>query len=288
MRGFSPEGFSTPRVVSPRRLFPVPRLSEAWVLRKPLDSLQRYVPRYRLPEMADQEGMSVELVDEAYVSGNLSSGGFPSLGGEEKDAPSSSGPSLSLGSETGGERRKMGSKGRDAIGKGLSQLPGRRKNSPSTRRGGTGLIYADGKAPGKSLGSAASSLPTPTTQLSKQINAMGLASPQVAPGGKRTLAERADDMSPMSDTEVRGGPSLSDPGYVSLPHGQSSLELPPSLPREKVGGEGDTRAAADSKQQDSLPPAAGHKSTGMPATHSIFHLGGKFYRIAVSSPVAQV
>ena len=212
--------------------------------------------------MGDQEGM----VDEAYVSGNLSSGGFPSLGGDEKDAPSSSGSSLALSSEAGGERRKMGSKGRDALGKGLSQLPGRRKNLPSNRRGGTGLLYGEGKAgssAGKNFGGPAA---TPTTQLSRQIDEMGLASPLVTPGGKRKIDERSDDMSPMSDSDVQvgGGSSLNDPGYVSLPHGQSSLETSPSLSRERVGGggKGDARATKNSKQQDTLPTAP-HKPAGM-------------------------
>ena len=215
-------------------------------------------------------------MDEAYVSGNLSSGGFPSLGGDEKDSPCSTSSSLSLGSEAGGERMKLGFKGRDALGKGLSQLSGRRKNLPPNRRG---LLYGEGRAgsaTGKNLGPAAGSLPTPTTQLSKQINEMGLVSPLVTPGGKRTLAERSDDMSPMSDTDVHvgGGTSLTDPGYVSLPHGQSSLELPSSLSRERVGdgrrGKGDTRAVGDTKQQDTLP-TSGHKSTGI--YYFVVHLG---------------
>ena len=228
-------------------------------------------------EMGDQEGM----VDEDYVSGNLSSGGFPSLGGDEKDSPSSSSPSLSLGSEAGGERIKLGSKGRDALGKGLS---GRRKNLPTNRRGGSRLLYGEGKAgsaTGKNLGPAAGSLPTPTTQLSKQINEMGLVSPLVTPGGKRTLKERSDDMSPMSDTDVHvgGGASLTDPGYVSLPHGQSSLELLSSISRERVGegggGEGDTRAVGDTKQQNTLP-TSGHKSTGKYFMHGFCRPFGKF------------
>ena len=208
--------------------------------------------------------------DEAYVSGNLSSGGFPSIGGDEKDAPCSAGPSLSLGSEVGVERRKVGSKGRDAVGKGLSQLSGRRKNASHSRRVG----YGEGKAgsAAKNLGPVAGSLPTPTTALSKQIHEMGLASPLVTLGGKRTLAERADDVSPMSDTEVQvgGGPSLNDPGYGSLSqsHGPASLERPPSsLSRERGGGGGGegNRTVGDSRQ-DTLPP--GHKQAGMYATHT--------------------
>ena len=212
------------------------------------------------------------MADEAYVSGNLSSGGFPSLGGgDEKDAAIPGGPSLSAGSVAGGEGRKVGSKGREAMGKGLSQLPGRRtKNSPTSRRG----VDGKGGSTPKTLGPSGS-LPTPTTQLSRQIHEMGLASPLVTPERKRTLAERADDISPMSDADIHvgGGPSL-DPGYVSMSQGPSSLEQPPaSLSREKGrGGVDGTRTATLRDQKQDTHPR-GRKSPGTYITHIMQSLG---------------
>ena len=160
--------------------------------------------------------------DEAYVSGNLSSGSFPSIGAE-KQTPTSLGAPLNT--DTGGERRKFTSKGQD----GASQLPGRRKGG---RRSTSG--YAEGPLGMSGSGSGRAhvhpgSLPTPTTQLSRQINQMEIMSPMV---GKRTRAERADDMSPMSDAEG-GSHSLNDPGYGSLPHGPTSLEQSNSLQKER-------------------------------------------------------
>lgn len=190
--------------------------------------------------MEDPQAMAVDPDhDEAYVSGKLSSG-FPSIG---ENSPSGT---LSLNTEAAGERRKAGGKGKDGVRKSVSPQPGhRRKHAHPSRHGG-------GSHGEVSLGSAFSlpktpsgSLPTPTTQLSQQINQMGLMSPLVS-GGKRRLAERPDDMSPMSDTEG-GSHSLTDPGYDSLPLGPSSLEHPNSLLKERgrTGGGGDGQQKKD-------------------------------------------
>ena len=188
-------------------------------------------------EMEDRDAMAVDP-DEAYVSGNLSSD--VSYVGEDKAAPSSLGAPLSLNADAGGERRKSSGKGRDGVGKSLSQLSGRRKNAHPSRRGGAGVGGSGDCSLGKATKISSGSLPTPTTVLSYQIKEMGLMSP-VVPGGKRTRAERTDDMSPMSDTEG-GSHSLNDPGYSSLTPGALSLEQPKSLPKEKgrggIGGSG--------------------------------------------------
>lgn len=191
--------------------------------------------------------------DEAYVSGNLSSGSFPSIGDAEKAAPSSPRTPISLGTDVGGERRKISSKRSEGVGKGLSQ---RRKGIPVSRR----VLSTRGEispVPGTNTSVPLGSLPTPTTQLSKQINDMGLVSPLV---GKRTRAERADDMSPMSDTDVVVGThSLNDPGYGSLPHGPSSLEQPTSLQMGERGRSGSGGSGAMGDQRKDVP------STRVPA-----------------------
>lgn len=181
--------------------------------------------------MEDPEAMAVDPdPDEAYVSGKLSSGGFPSIG---EDGSSGT---HSLNTDVAGERRKAGGKGKDGVGKSVSPQPTRRrKHAHPSRHGGAGASGHGEISPKAPSGS----LPTPTTLLSQQIYQMGLMSPLVS-GGKRRLAERPNDMSPMSDTEGEAR-SLTDPGYGSLPYGPSSLEHPNSLLKERgqtVGGEG--------------------------------------------------
>ena len=198
--------------------------------------------------MDDREATALDP-DEAYVSGNLS---YPSIGDDEKDSPIS----LSLNPDVAGERRpKAVDKGRDPVGKSISQ---RRKNAHPSRRGIGGPGYGEGKAGSgaRTPGSSAGTLPTPTTQLSHQINQLGLMSPLVS-GGKRTLAERADDMSPMSDPEGgEGSHSLNDPGYDSLPHGPSSLEQPGSLQKERgQSGSGGSGAVVAEQEKDTHNPA---------------------------------
>lgn len=187
--------------------------------------------------------------DEAYVSGNLSSGSFPSIG-PVKDTPSSL--SAPLNTDAGGERRKFTSKGQD----GAIQLSGRRKGGHSGRRGVGGYPEVALGMSGSGSSSRAhvhsGSLSTPTTILSRQINQMDLMSPLVS-GGKRTLAERADDMSPMSDTEG-GTHSLNDPGYGSLPHGPTSLEQPNSLSKERGQSGSGTSGTMDQTKDIPVPP----------------------------------
>ena len=176
-------------------------------------------------------------IDEDYVSGNLSSGRFSSLG-EVASAPSSlTGPS-SLGTAVreGEERegmRDVGRGGGHTERKKLSQLPSRRKKAYPSRHnnGGEGREGSPGVS-----GTRNPPLPTPTTQLTRQINTFQLTSPAVT-GAKRTLADREDELSPMSDSEG-GGLSLSDAGYVSLPPGHPSFEQPPSSLTEEKGGVG--------------------------------------------------
>ena len=178
--------------------------------------------------------------DEAYVSGGLSSGGFGSIG-DGTAAPSSLSGPPSFSAEAGGERGKLGGRGRDGMGKSLYQPQNRRKKAHPNRHGGAGAgSHSPGKA-GSGTRLPSGPLATPTTQLSQQINLMGLMSPMTS-GGKRTLAERTDDMSPMSDGDG-GTLSLTDPGYDSLPHGHPSLGHPslghPSL--EQPGSLSDER-----------------------------------------------
>lgn len=194
--------------------------------------------------MADPEAMSVDPdPDEAYVSGKLSSGSFPSIG------ENSPGGTLSLNTDVAGERRKAGGKGKDGVRKSVSPQPvHRRKHAHPSRHGGVGTSSHGEISLGNAFTlpkTASVSLPTPTTQLSQQINQMGLMSPLVS-GGKRRLAERPDDMSPMSDTEG-GSRSLTDPGYDSLSYGPSSLEHPNSLLKERgrTGGGGDGHQKKD-------------------------------------------
>ena len=228
--GFSPRGIFRQLVGSvPKQL----SLSPAKIRRKTLSSA--HTADVRLA-MEKQDVMAVDS-DEAYVSGNLSSGSFPSIGDAEKAAPSSPRTLISVGSDIGGERRKISSKRSEgAVGKGLSQ---RRKGITVSRRvlGTQGENSSVPVSGGTTTSVPLGSLPTPTTQLSRQIDNMGLVSPLVV--GKRTLAERADDTSPMSDTDVVVGThSLNDPGYGSLPHGPSSLEQPTSLQKGERGRSG--------------------------------------------------
>ena len=221
--------------------------------------------------MENQEAMAVDS-DEAYVSGNLPSGSFPSIG-DEKAAPSCP---LSLGTEAGGEKRKTSGKRRDVAGKSFSQHASRRKGGRSGRNSRGEIPPVPGMAGSGSGKTSVSSgsLPTPTTQLSKQIHDMGLVSPLV---GKRTLADRADDVSPMSDTEVvvGGAHSMSDSGYGSLPHGPSSLEQPTSLQLRERGGSRGTgggggvgRGGGGGEQRQRKDTAAGACVTqGMMYTH---------------------
>ena len=176
--------------------------------------------------------------DEAYVSGNLPSGGFPSIG-EGTAAPSSlTGPSSLSAGEEEREGARGGGKGGEMEKKKLPQMSSRRKKAYPNRHGGEGKEGSPGVA-----GAKHPPLPTPTTQLSQQINFIQLVSPVVT-GGKRTLAEREDDISPMSEDEGCG-PSLTDAGYVSLPPGHPSLEQPSSLPEEKGGGGGQRKGSID-------------------------------------------
>lgn len=217
-------------------------------------------------EMEDREAMAVDP-DEAYVSGNLSSD--VSYVGEDKAAPSSLGAPLSLNADAGVERRKMGGKGRDGVGKSVSQLSGRRKSAHPSRRGGTGVGGSGDFSLGKTTKSSSGSLPTPTTMLSYQIKEMGLMG-SVIPGGKRTRAERTDDMSPMSDAEG-GSHSLNDPGYSSLTPGALSLEQPNSLPKERgqsgIGGSGPE--VGDQMKDISLALKPGIYSVQSPALYSV-------------------
>ena len=207
-------------------------------------------------EMEHREAMAVDP-DEAYVSGNLSTDA--SLVGDGKVAPCSLGAPLSLNADEGGERRKVGGKGRDGIGKNLSQLSSRRKNAHPSRRAGAVVGGSGEISLGKATKISSGSLPTPTTVLSHQIHQMGLMSP-VVPGGKRTRAERTDDMSPMSDPEG-GSHSLNDPGYGSLSFGTSSLEQPNSLPKERGrSGSGGSGTGVGDQMKD-IPHALKHAGT---------------------------
>lgn len=191
--------------------------------------------------MEGPEAMAVDPdPDEAYVSGRLSSGGFPSIG--EDNSP---GGTHSLNTDVTGERRKAGGKGKDGVGKSVSPQPTRRrKHAHPSRHGGAGASGLGEISPKTPSGS----LPTPTTQLSQQIHQMGLMSPLVS-GGKRRLAERPNDMSPMSDTEVETR-SLTDPGYGSLSYGPSSMEHPNSLLKERgQPGGGNVIAGGDGQQK---------------------------------------
>ena len=77
----------------------------------------------------------------------------------------------------------------------------------------------------------------------------------VVPGGKRTRADRADDMSPMSDPEG-GTPSMNDPGYGSLSYNPSSLEQPNSLPKDRArSGSGGSLTGVSDQVPLALKPA---------------------------------
>ena len=232
--GFSPKGFSgCVSVVSPASLlFRVFVPSKA---RTQTIAAQLTAETEKPEKETSNEGPQAMATDpdEAYVSGGLSSGGFGSIG-DGTAAPSSLSGPPSFSAEAGGERGKLGSRGRDGMGKSLSQPQNRRKKAHPNRHGGAGAGSHREVSPGKAgYGTRLPSGPlaTPTTQLSQQINLMGLMSPMTS-GGKRTLAERTDDMSPMSDGDG-GTLSLTDPGYDSLPHGHPSLEQPGSLSDER-------------------------------------------------------
>ena len=188
--------------------------------------------------------------DEDYVSGNLSSGRFSSLG-EVASAPSSLTGLSSIGAAVreGEERERMKDGGRGGghtERKKISQLPSRRKKAhPSRHNNGQGREGSPGVS-----GTRNPPLSTPTTQLTRQINTFQLTSPAVT-GAKRTLADREDELSPMSDSEG-GGLSLSDAGYVSLPPGHPSLEQPPSSLTEEKGGVGGGGGLQQQKMGNSI------------------------------------
>lgn len=193
--------------------------------------------------------------DEAYVSG-LSSGAFAS-GGEVSTAPISLG-SVSFTAEPEKEEKGKGQGGEKFGEKGLSRAP-RKKVNPNRHSGAPGGGGYTGSSRDREMSpgilGSGSRLPpghlsTPTTQLSHQIHLMGLHSPVVF-GGKRTLAERQDDSSPMNSED--GAPSLSDAGYGSLP--LSSLT-------EEKGGNGSAGDATASGGQ--MTALAAPKPRGMP------------------------